>query len=277
MADQDPARKAPPWGRGAILSVAAAAMVGTAALTALLVNIMERKQEAKNPFFRVVELTDETEDPEIWGKNFPIQYDTYKRTVDQKRTRFGGSEALPQTPDRGRPALDRRAVPARGGPAPQDHVGGLRLLRGLPEEARPRLHARGPDLHRARAGVQAARHVHPLPRVRLRALQEGRGRRPRQGLRALQPDALHRGAQELHPPDRLHRLPRPADHGAADHPARVPRGHQGAEGEPGHRRLRRQHPGDPPGDAQLRLRAVPRRVLLQGRREAAHLPLAARG
>ena len=98
MADQDPARKAPPWGRGAILSVAAAAMVGTAALTALLVNIMERKQEAKNPFFRVVELTDETEDPETWGKNFPIQYDTYKRTVDQKRTRFGGSEALPQTP-----------------------------------------------------------------------------------------------------------------------------------------------------------------------------------
>jgi nitrite reductase (cytochrome c-552) len=98
MADQDPSRKAPRWGRGAILSVAAAAMVGTAALTALLVNIMERKQEAKNPFFRVVELTDETEDPETWGKNFPVQYDTYKRTVDQKRTRFGGSEALPQAP-----------------------------------------------------------------------------------------------------------------------------------------------------------------------------------
>ena len=45
------------------------------ALTALLVNIMERKQEAKNPFFRVVELTDETEDPAVWGKNFPLQYD----------------------------------------------------------------------------------------------------------------------------------------------------------------------------------------------------------
>lgn len=65
---------------------------------ALLVNIMERKQEAKNPFYRVVELTDETEDPEIWGKNFPHQYDGYKRTVDQVRTRYGGSEAVPRTP-----------------------------------------------------------------------------------------------------------------------------------------------------------------------------------
>jgi nitrite reductase (cytochrome c-552) len=38
---------------------------------ALLTNIMERKNEARNPFFRVVELTDDTVDPEIWGKNFP--------------------------------------------------------------------------------------------------------------------------------------------------------------------------------------------------------------
>ena len=70
----------------------------SAAITALLVNIMERKQEAQNPFFRVVELTDETEDPAIWGKNFPLQYDAYLRTVDQQRTRYGGSEALPRTP-----------------------------------------------------------------------------------------------------------------------------------------------------------------------------------
>jgi nitrite reductase (cytochrome c-552) len=76
--------KAPAWGRGAILTVAAVATLGTAAATALLVNIMERKQEAKNPFFRVVELDDETDDPAVWGKNFPVQYDTYKRTVDQK-------------------------------------------------------------------------------------------------------------------------------------------------------------------------------------------------
>lgn len=65
---------------------------------ALLTNIIERKNEARNPFYRVVELTDDTVDPEVWGKNFPLQYDSYKRTVDQKRTRFGGSEALPHSP-----------------------------------------------------------------------------------------------------------------------------------------------------------------------------------
>jgi nitrite reductase (cytochrome c-552) len=70
---------------------------------ALLMNIFERKQEARNPFYRVVELTDDTEDPAAWGKNFPLQYDDYKRTVDQVRTRFGGSEALPHTPTQADP------------------------------------------------------------------------------------------------------------------------------------------------------------------------------
>lgn len=70
----------------------------TLALVAFLVNIFERKQEARNPFYRVVELKDTTDDPAVWGKNFPLQYDSYKRTVDQVRTRFGGSEALPRTP-----------------------------------------------------------------------------------------------------------------------------------------------------------------------------------
>ncbi len=64
----------------------------------LLINILERRQEARNPFYRVVELTDETEDPSVWGKNFPMQYDDYLRTVDQVRTRYGGSEATPRTP-----------------------------------------------------------------------------------------------------------------------------------------------------------------------------------
>ena len=74
-----------------------------AAVSALLVNIMERKQEARNPFFRVVELDDDTEDPAVWGKNFPLQYDSYLRTVDQQRTRYGGSEALPQSPSEADP------------------------------------------------------------------------------------------------------------------------------------------------------------------------------
>ncbi|MBI2132581.1 MAG: ammonia-forming cytochrome c nitrite reductase subunit c552 [Candidatus Tectomicrobia bacterium] len=83
-----------------VVVAAAAAMVGG---LALLVNIMERKQEARNPFYRVVELNDEIEDPAVWGRNFPLQYDRYRRTVDQVRTRFGGSEALPRTPTKADP------------------------------------------------------------------------------------------------------------------------------------------------------------------------------
>ena len=61
-------------------------------------SIFERQQEARNPFFRVVDLTDKTEDPAIWARNFPLQYDAYRRTVDQQRTRYGGSEAVLRTP-----------------------------------------------------------------------------------------------------------------------------------------------------------------------------------
>jgi len=89
--------------RRAFLLIIAAAVLATMVGVGLLMNIFERKQEARNPFYRVVELTDETEDPALWGKNFPLQYDDYKRTVDQVRTRFGGSEALPRTPTKADP------------------------------------------------------------------------------------------------------------------------------------------------------------------------------
>src|SRR6185369_7478442 len=86
-----------------ILITAAIAALAAAGVTALLVNIFERKQEARNPFYRVVQLTDTTEDPAVWGKNFPLEYDAYRRTVDQVRTRFGGSEAVPRTPTKADP------------------------------------------------------------------------------------------------------------------------------------------------------------------------------
>jgi nitrite reductase (cytochrome c-552) len=79
-----------------------AVIVFTSLLTigglALLISIMEHKEEAKKPFFRVVELTDDTEDPVIWGKNFPLQYDGYKRTSEMVRTKYGGSDSIPHTP-----------------------------------------------------------------------------------------------------------------------------------------------------------------------------------
>lgn len=85
--------------------IIAIAALATIFGVAMLMNIFERKQEARNPFYRVVELTDDTEDPAIWGKNFPLQYDDYKRTVDQVRTRYGGSEAEPRTPTQADPRM----------------------------------------------------------------------------------------------------------------------------------------------------------------------------
>jgi nitrite reductase (cytochrome c-552) len=97
------------FGVGWLIATAAAAAVVTLGLVALLTNIVERKQEARNPFYRVVTLTDTTQDASTWGKNFPLQYDDYRRTVDQQRTRYGGSEAEPHTPS----DVDPRSVVAQ--------------------------------------------------------------------------------------------------------------------------------------------------------------------
>ncbi|HWV39774.1 MAG TPA: ammonia-forming cytochrome c nitrite reductase subunit c552 [Vulgatibacter sp.] len=90
----------------AVVVIAAGTAAGT---SALLVNIFERKAEARTPFFRVVELDEKTVDPAEWGKNFPLQYDSYLRTTDMVRTRFGGSEAMPRTPT----DADPRSIVAR--------------------------------------------------------------------------------------------------------------------------------------------------------------------
>jgi nitrite reductase (cytochrome c-552) len=102
-----PAGGRPAWKLLAATAVLAALFA--AGVTALLVNIFERKQEARDPFFRVVQLDDETTDPAVWGQNFPLQYDSYRRTVDQQRTRYGGSEAVPRQPS----AADPRSVVAQ--------------------------------------------------------------------------------------------------------------------------------------------------------------------
>jgi nitrite reductase (cytochrome c-552) len=82
-------------GRRTTLLVVITAIL-TIAVVALLVNIFERKQEAKNTFMRVVEVNDQTEDPAIWGKNFPSEYEGYLLTSEMKKTMYGGSEAMPR-------------------------------------------------------------------------------------------------------------------------------------------------------------------------------------
>jgi len=48
-------------------------------------------------------ITEDADDPAVWGKEFPAQYATYRRTVDQVRTKYGGSEALPHAPEQADP------------------------------------------------------------------------------------------------------------------------------------------------------------------------------
>jgi nitrite reductase (cytochrome c-552) len=91
---------------GAAAGLSALLAAGAAAL---LINVYHRQGESRNPFYRVVELNDETDDPVLWGKNFPYQYDGFIRTTGMVRTRFGGSEAMPRVPT----AADPRKVVSR--------------------------------------------------------------------------------------------------------------------------------------------------------------------
>jgi len=86
-----------PAGRpGAVFSLLAAAGACAATVAVLLLwgNIRERKREGRSRLFPVVEITEDTVDPALWGRNFPRQFDGYRRTVDVERTRHGGSEAF---------------------------------------------------------------------------------------------------------------------------------------------------------------------------------------
>lgn len=76
-----------------ILLVAAA----TAAVLWIRELIETRKDEGKQIVFRVVDLSEQTVDPAEWGKNFPRQYDGYKRAAERTGTKYGGggSETMP--------------------------------------------------------------------------------------------------------------------------------------------------------------------------------------
>ena len=124
-----------------IILAAVGGALATVGIAALLTNIFQHQQEARNPFYRVVTLTDTTEDPAVWGKNFPLQYDDYRKTVDQVRTRYGGSEGQPRFAQRRVRSDD---APARAVPA---LVVGAIVLFGSVDLARCRtLFSRGHDL-----------------------------------------------------------------------------------------------------------------------------------
>src|SRR4051812_8427091 len=77
-----------------IIVLVACAIV-TFAIAALLVNIFQRKLEAKNPFVRLVDVDDNTTDPRKWGINWPRELDGYMRTSERTHTQYGGSDGAP--------------------------------------------------------------------------------------------------------------------------------------------------------------------------------------
>ncbi len=83
-------------------SIAAYLLVGfltaiaTAVVAALLVNIFQRKQEAMNPFLKLVEVGDDDVDAKKWGVNWPREYDGYQRTAEPTNTKYGGGLIGPE-------------------------------------------------------------------------------------------------------------------------------------------------------------------------------------
>jgi nitrite reductase (cytochrome c-552) len=81
-------------GGAGVLAIAAVVF----GLTAILVNVFEHKEEGRDPFFRVVQLTDDIDDPAVWGRNFPLQYNSYMHTSVMEPTKYGGSQAAAHAP-----------------------------------------------------------------------------------------------------------------------------------------------------------------------------------
>lgn len=82
---------APQKNRGLLIALVAAAFALAAIGAALLlVNIAQRKQEAKNPYVKLVEVTENDVDPAKWGTNWPREFDGYKRTSEPSHTKYGG-------------------------------------------------------------------------------------------------------------------------------------------------------------------------------------------
>jgi nitrite reductase (cytochrome c-552) len=79
--------------------IAAGAALATVLVMSLYASITNRKAEAKQTSFKLVDLDEKTVDPAVWGKNFPRQFDAYQRTAEKYSTKYGGagSEGLPKS------------------------------------------------------------------------------------------------------------------------------------------------------------------------------------
>ena len=262
----------------------------SAGIAALLLNVAERKREARDPYLKLVNVGEGTTDSKPWGVNWPRQFDSYLRTVDATRTRYGGSDGSPT------------ALAAREGSVARAHVRRLCLRDRFPRAPRPRAHARGPGADPARHRAAAAGRVSALSRVGDPDVPPPRWRRRDGGLRrARQALVLGRARRSREDGLRESRLRWAARSVSRRCPARIPSAastatiprrwscaSHGLVSSPASRSWRRatrpcrtsrawsagddgdrKTPYDAErrrvaaGDALVRLRAVPRRVLLR--------------
>ena len=81
------------------LIIGLASFVTIVSCILLILNIFERKVESKYQIVHLKPIGPLEDDPAVWGVNFPYQYEDYLKSVDQVRTRYGGSEAIQRVPD----------------------------------------------------------------------------------------------------------------------------------------------------------------------------------
>jgi nitrite reductase (cytochrome c-552) len=81
------------------------AIVATILVTYVLITMFSHKQDARQPFVRVTEVSEISTDPEPWGQNWPRQFDGWKSTSGDEF--YGGSSALPESKLETQPYLKR--------------------------------------------------------------------------------------------------------------------------------------------------------------------------
>ena len=86
-------------GLGRTVALLLSAVVATAAIAFVLVSVFSRQQEARLTAFRVVDIPEGEPDPAVWGQNYPLQYESWQKTLTSTRFaeysvygRYGGSE-----------------------------------------------------------------------------------------------------------------------------------------------------------------------------------------
>ena len=85
--------------RSATISLTVLVAAIAAGTAWLLTDISQKKAEQRNPYVRVVDVGENDTDAAKWGRNWPLQFDGYRRTALPTRTRYGGhggSEAMPE-------------------------------------------------------------------------------------------------------------------------------------------------------------------------------------